>query len=795
MSWTKESGSFDVGLPLSQSQYLQSVPKWRRYTAAMGDELAAAIGDSDSLSARFLALEALVNYAPFGLQAGMPATFLEAPDANWLEVLGTEVNTFAKTDYPSLYKAFAPYLTSWTALVSGTNEDINDAVFNDGRYILAGSQKGLYALAGTTTLQSASVNPNGVVKSLAANGLTGASALVVGVGSADYVGTTSGLTSGDTWSTQSSGQADANVNWSEVIYCAGNINKFVCIGFKKTASSPDTYESYIRSSADGVTWALEKTLAGRWQSIAYNDHYASSNEFVIVGWPLLGDSVAAARKASTLNGTWGALTFDSEVTPSVYLNSVAYYDDGTARGFAVCGLAGKAGVKEIGATNISAATDVPGLPTLNKVVADAENQVFYALGQPVNGVAYIYEASPAQAGVLWVPESVGAFALNGYAVDSTNQRFVVGNGGKVFAFTGQTASTFTIPYPYGSIAPSPYRAFVLTESVSADLGAEEVVDVDLTKLESGWQLVKLLDTSTDYVRGFAQHGDTMVAYGDGGLLYKSVDGYNWIDISGVLTITGDITSAVFSSSGYLGVTTPTGYSVLNPALDTVTKLGTGALDYLTVFIDDDENIIFAKKAFGYNTVTGRITYLNVLSPTYNTNTGDSYEWLDNNGYPGVTDTDNPVNYKNYVYQGQLFLPYVSGGNSYLLKEWQANYFDIAAQINDFVVKNLSHSNVWGELMLCGKDGKAFVVSEDATGTPQQITISQQYDIEDAVHFAAKAWVMATRRGLYVSTDSQNVTYYPGAISATRIMAVNKPGEFKLLANSMAYPGYVSLCVF
>lgn len=772
--------------------------------AAQADQIASAAGDV-GLAERFLALEGVAQNSQFGgLYAGSTLVGVTKPTQNHLElpVSGLTLNI---NDYPALYAQVAPLLTEWTGIASGTNADLFSVIYSEDRFIVAGANVSLYSLDGIT-ISTAATPPNGVVNALAWNGLTGASRIVIGVGLADYVGATAGVTAGESWSTLASGLADSNITWSDVKWFAGNIDKFVAIGSKLIAI--DTFESYIISSPDGNVWTLEKTLAGRFESIAYNDYYGSSNEFVIVGIPGLGDTVLA-RLSSTLNGTWAqAVTFGGGTAAS--LNSVEYYDDGSTRGFATCGDLGVVGSKAIAATNFTAATPVQGTPTLNRVVADDENQVFYAMGAPIGGIAYIYKAEISLAGIAWTPQSVGSYPIYGYAVGPLNTRVVVGAAGSLLTYTGASADTFTIPYPLSASVLSPFKVWLLAENAGtpsgAGGGAGITPSIDLSKLENNWKLIQIEDGAR-FVRGLVQNNEgVIVAYGDAGLLFKSEDfGVTWADIGTALSLSGNITSAAFAPDGQLGI-------VHNGSIKKVSTDFSSESDLITG--GTFQHIIYSPHSTGYfvcpqtPTSTSSIVtipaYKAIISglilPSSNpmdypvTNTGVATAPLRYNSAKTSSGAELiPISYTNagitYSVITKDSLPPLNGNDS--LTE--------VLTFTDFIVQNQAYSNAWEQYMFVGigetGGGAAYIGNSTLTTSTQQnlATAGIGYEIEDAVAIEGKAWVLFTRFGIHVLQPGADPVFHGGTAVHDRGIFINKVGRFALVTNHLAIPGVIARC--
>lgn len=789
-AYTDESAAW-ADLQNNEFDYLANDRTKTRRNAAIGDEIIELRGNYNDASSRVAALEALANGgAFFTLKAGAVTVAATEPNASFVELEYPGGVTLAKNDYTELYTEIASQLTEWNAVSSGVSSAIYGVAYNDSRIIAVGQNIGILSTDDGDNWLNASVQPAGTCKSIAANGLTGASAKLVAVGDADYIGLTTGATAGDTWSTQTSPVLDSNHNWSQVKYFAGAVNKFVAIGYKETAT--DVYSTKIASSADGVTWAVEKTIAGRFEDIAYNDNYGSSDEFVIVGWPGLGGA-DVAQKASTLSGTWTTVTFAGAAT--VYLNSVEYYDDGTGRGFATCGLVGKAGIKSIGASDFSAAVDVVDTPYLTKVVADDTNQVFYALGQPVEGVAYIYEASVTDAGVEWTPDAVGGFSINDYAIAGSD-RVTVGNGGSVYKYSAASDSDFTVPYPATVAYSSPFKPYLLTKGIGGSQpgGGLPPGGGDLANLETNWSYVQVKSTSTQYIRGFATNSSgTIVCYGDGGLLYKSTDyGLTWTDIGTALGLTGDIFAGEFGSDDKLSLADTEGYRQV-------------AADLLSLNIDSDVvglYDVFYTSSGGYFWLRSPITYTPGFKIGISAlgSSGADLIWTVSIG--GFPDSDVSALFASGVISlsgKELYILNLENGNAYLLNNTEAPLsgsnedLEIVETFENQVIKRQSYSESFGEIMLCGKNGTARVIDSDLSSSSTALTLDNSFDIEDAAQ-GAGAWVLFTRRGIHVSTDSSTADFYGGVVAATAGHFVSSPGRIRFIANDLEYPGYIKVCI-
>jgi hypothetical protein len=798
MSYTKESEGWS-DIANEGYNYIANIRTLRRRASAIGDDMLALAGPYDSPAGRMSALEALANAAPFGLNAGLVTIAPSQPTNNHVKLEYPGGTVFSKTNNSDLYSQVASVLTNWNSVASGTNVDLNGVVHNDGRTIAAGALKGIYSTDSGANWNSASVDPIKTVIAVAANGLTGASAVIVGVGNADYVGTTAGATAGDNWSTQTSIIADTAYNYREVKWFAGTVNKFVAIAYKEDPT--DVFTTKIVSSADGVTWALEKTLAGRYESVAYNNNHASTNEFVIVGWPGLGDT-ECARKSTALSGTWTSVTFGG--TKTALLNSVEYYDDATGRVFAVCGYNGVAGSKGNGVSDFTAATPVVGTPILNKVVADSTNDVFYALGDLTGGQAYIYEADVSTASVQWILDSVGGFSLNDYAEDGAGERIIVGNGGVIFTYGAAGTDDFTMPYPFTDSVPSPYFPWILTQGFAVTDpggGSSEITTGDLSKLETGWVFVRIKETFVkEYFRCFAiNDSGTIVAGGDNGMLYKSTDfGSSWSDIGTALGITGDIVVLEFNSQGHLFVGRGQQFYIVDATLTSVLQsILTGVSvpwvgitvssndDFLTIsdFEGDGGSYSIHAKGFAdwngatytlYNNYNMQSTGFEVHTSQPRTrilNIGSDYFWsvvlADGVSSNIATPAANPMTPSN------------------------SSYIKAIADISNFKIKDINYTEAWNETLLVGAEGKAYrIAGIPGQGTPTALTTEFDFDIED-VTFGAGAWVMCSRRGILVSTDSQTTTNYSGVVTGTRLLYI--PGQLRFLCNDLAEPGYIKYC--
>lgn len=743
------------------------------------------------------ALAAITN-GGFGLEAGAVHLSVKQPSDNHVELEYPSGTDFVIDDHPDLYANVSTDLTDFSAIASGTNADLYGIAYNDSRMIAVGVNKGLYSLDAGVNWSSASVSPNGVMRSVDANGLTGASAVICAVGDADVISISTGATSGDTWATQTSPVLDSAHNWSDVKWFAGTVNKFVAIGYKET--SPDVFSTKIASSADGATWAIEKTIAGRFESIAYNNNDGSVDEFLIVGWANLG-STHSAQKSSSLSGTWSNVTVDGAVGFEL-LQSVEYYNDGSSLFYAVGGLLGVVGYMVTGGADISMLTPITGAPNINRVVADATEGVIYALSDLTDGVASIYQISTSG----WTPEGVGSFALHDY-VNTGSARVVAGNGGTVFRTTSAAAGSFTMPYPSTVVAPSPYSWWVLTRNIRTTGSTGVTVGQgDLSKLKTGWFYVQVKSTTTDYIRCFAQSSDgTLVCGGDNGTLFKSTDfGSSWTDIGTALGIAGDVISMDFASDGILLVLTDANsYVVAADFASVITSSATvdrhfALANPLSGYIDD---AIFQGFSGSAAVISGYYP-----NPTYGSSisvgasaSNVTYEYGENGATAGLKplfDNANSLLFPVNNSDGDMYYCALAHDRSYSTYT-VATTTPSDAYIAEFRARNHRYSELYDEFLVVGDTGKAYVNSKDFSRGFQAITTGITFGIEDCA-FIAGAWVMLTRRGCLYTTDSATVTNLTSSDeSITTKPAGNSliaiPTQFRLVANDLGLPGYVRVC--
>jgi hypothetical protein len=747
------------------------------------------------------ALQAVTN-GSFGLSAGTVSISVKQPSNIHTKLDYPGGTDFSINNYPQLYANVADKLTDFTAIASGTVADLYGAVYNDSRLIAAGVNKGIYSLDDGENWSSASVAPGGVMRAIAANGLTGASALVVAVGDGDVISLTSGVLAGDSWATQTSPVLDSAFNWSDVVWMAGTVNKFVAIGNKET--SPGVYESKITSSADGATWAVEKTIAGRFESIAYNDNDGGSNEFVIVGWPLLG-STHSAQKSTSLSGTYTNVTVNGAAgaggSPS--MNSVVYWNAGAGGIYVYCGPFGVTGYMTMGSADFTSFVTVTGTPNLNRAVADSTENAIFVLGDLTGGLAYIYKVDTSG----WVQEGVGSYALHGY-VNTGTARIVTGNGGTVFRTTGAAPGDFTVPYPSSVALSSPFSYWVLTEDVATSGGgATSVGSGDLSKLATGWFYVKVKTTTTDYIRCFAQNSDgVLVCGGDNGLLCKSIDyGSSWVDIGTSLSIVGNVNCLDFTSVDILLVSTSSNFYAISADFSTVIKSAASsdsfscASNQLSGYFNDAVQLrLFSGTGISVSVFHPSPTYGTALSVGVSASAAQ-YKYLDGKqpfGLKPLFKTNGhqlfPVNNST----GDMYYCSVDHDRSYSTYT-VATSTASDAFISGFIAKNHGFSELYNELIVVGSGGKAFSNSLDFTSGFNQITTGITFDIED-VAFIAGAWVMLTRRGCLYTTDSATVTNLTSSdASITAKPAGNAlisiPTQFRLVANDLGFPGYVRVC--
>ncbi len=766
---------------------------WYPTWTGLIDAVAAGI-NANSASINTLAA---VTSGGFGLSAGTVNTSVVQPSDIHTELTYPSGTNFAIASYPDLYSKVAASLTDFTSIASGTVADLYAVVYNDSRLIAAGVQKSIYSTDGGATWNSSTTSPAKTVKSMATNGLTGASAIIVGVGDADYIGNTTGVVAGDVWSTATSPVLDTNFNWSDVKWFAGTINKFVAIGYKET--SPSVFESKIASSAAGATWAIEKTIAGRFESIAYNNNDGAVDEFLIVGWGTFG-STHSAQNSSALNGTWTNVTVGGAAT-SYQFNSCDYYNDGIIVAFTIVGHSGRTGYKDPGASDITLFTTITGEPLLNRVVADDTDGVFYALGDTVGGLAYIYQVS----GSSWVQEGVGAYALHGYANTGT-ARVIVGNGGTVFRTTSAAPGSFTLPYPATTALPAPFKYWVLTENVTTTAGGGSTAGTgDLSKLATGWFYVKVANTSVNYIRVFALSPlGVLVAGGDSGLLYKSTDyGNSWTDIGTGLGIAGNVSQLAFSAGGQLLVTTSSHTYAVNSSLAAVLASYTTLRTWEMAFAQGD-NVLVALSVGDSSTELRKVYH--TPSPTYGSTSETNYTV----NLSGVTQstTVNPEKQRVLQLNSKIYIPAILNDNttSSLLQFSGVNLSVsgndsvtkyTGGDISNFKVNTVGYSELYDEVLWVGRGGKAYAQAGALTSAPTEITTGISFDIEDCV-FIAGAWVMLTRRGCLYTTDSATVTNLTTSnASITTKPAGNSlisiPSQFRLIANDLGIPGYVRVC--
>jgi hypothetical protein len=595
---------------------------------------------------------------------------------------------------------------------------------------------------------------------------------------------------GDSWATQTSPVLDSAFNWSDVVWMAGTVNKFVAIGNKET--SPSVYQSKIASSADGVTWAVEKTIAGRFESIAYNNNSGGVDEFVIGGYPFLG-STHSAQKSTSLSGTYTNVTVNG-VAGGAFMNSLAYFG-----GFYVyCGPVGVLGVMSTGAADFTSFTPAPGTPVLNKCVADASEGAVFVMGDLTGGLAYIYRVTVAG----WEQEGVGAYALHGY-VNTGTARIVTGNGGTVFRTTSAAPGDFTVPYPSSVALSSPFSYWVLTEDVATrGGGATSVGSGDLSKLATGWFYVKVKTTTTDYIRCFAQNSlGVLVCGGDNGTLYKSTDyGNSWTDIGTALSIAGDVVALEFDGSDRLGALTTTNKYLINSNFLTLSSTLANSSSHISAFF-----------VTAHSEIVGSGTQFNSggsgahSKSLINSSAGYTFA-LTSAGTDPYSTTVKPEKYRVLERSSSYYLPVVlsSGASSLInLGTDPGNAASVTVtkytggDISSFSVNTIQYSELYNEVIWVGRGGKAYVSPGALNSAPSAITTGITFDIED-VAFIAGAWVMLTRRGCLYSTDSATVTNLTSSdASITTKPAGNAlisiPTQFRLVANDLGFPGYVRVC--
>lgn len=726
----------------------------------------------------------------FGTKAGSVTISPVKPTIEHAELTYPSGTTFNKDDYTDLYQNCAAGLTDWSAISSGTTADLYSIVKNDGRMIAVGTNKAIYSTASPwTSWSAASTNPGGGAKALAANGLTGANAVLVAVGDADMVCTSTGASAGDNWSTQTSPAGDSNFNWSDVKWFAGNINKFVAVAYRQ--DSPSSYTTCIGSSADGVTWDLEKTISGRFEAIAYNNNYGSVNEFLLVGHGGLG-STYSALKASVLNGTWTNVTIGGGST-AYQLNDVQYFDNTSARIFAVCGNSGVIGGKSLGVSDITLAPSASGSPSLNSIGIDSTELKFYAMGGLVSGFAYIYGATLATVTTAWTPDAVGSYALYDYVEDGAGKRIVVGSGGTLFGYASSSGATFTIPYPSTVALQSPLKYWVLTNNVVTLIPTAEEEDIgtgDLTKLETDWEYVKV---GGQFIRSFAINSEgVIVAGGDGGMLYKSTDnGNTWVDIGTGLAITWDISAITFNAADCLVITGPGGNcAITNTAMTSFTTNRDNNKAYGSIIYDTEisEPVAITKPyssssiSTTYDTFASTGTISAPVSSSFNT-------------------TSSPANFRTIYANGNFILPVMyatpSAGGGLIYVGSMPNSSNpvtsvtAASPITNFTINNVAYSTAWDEILLLGKSGKVYKQPGDLSTQPTAITTGVTTDDFSDAAWGAGAWAIVGRRGLLVTTNSSTCTYYPGVVCSSQIIYV--PGKFRFIANALDERGYCKIC--
>lgn len=726
------------------------------------------------------ALDSIAN-GGYGLMAGAVHTSVLPPSDEHVELAYPAGTDFRIDNYPALYANVSASLTDFTAIASGTVADLYGLIYQDSRILAAGVQKGIYSLDGGLTWNSASVSPAKTVRAVAGNGLTGASSIVVGVGNADYIGTTSGIAAGDTWTTQTSPILDTNWNWSDVKWFAGTVNAFCALAL--TEVTPGVYSSKIYTSADGVTWTLQKTIAGRFESIAYNNNAGSTDVFMIVGWGSFG-STNSAQKATALNGTWTNVTVGG--TADQYLfNSVQYY---TGSGiFTIGGAVGVLGYMNAGASDITRLDDLTGTPLINRIVNDQEEETAIALTDTVGGLARIYRVN----NTGWIPEGVGSFALHDY-INTGSERVIVGNGGTIFRTTAAAPGDFTMPYPATVALNSPYKYWILTQNVTTTAGGETVVGQgDLANLKTGWFYVRLEDSGR-YVRGIRRRDsdNLLVAFGDEGLLFTSDDyGSTWVDRGSSLGLIEDIADVALSDA-YQTVLYSATFKTSVDDFATITytnTYGEGLTPkpaFISAAIDSGRLIAFLNDGRGLNQL-----------PTNTSSWTASFISADNND--SFTDRMKIVFLSAYAY----FPVYNSTDKDSYIARWTkdggAPYADTeSTSIPDFMVYQSNYSNLYNEFLIVGASGSAYRFSSDLSAY-SEITTGISFDIEDCA-FISGAWVMLTRRGCLYTTDSATVTNLTASDeSITTKPAGNSlisiPTQFRLVANDLGLPGYVRVC--
>jgi hypothetical protein len=374
----------------------------------------------------------------------------------------------------------------------------------------------------------------------------------------------------------------------------------------------------------------------------------------------------------------------------------------------------------------------------------------------------------------------------------------VGNGGTIFRTTSAPAGSFTIPYPQPVAASSPFRWWVLTQDVSttAGGGSASVGSGDLSKLATGWNYVKVKETTTDYIRCFAQNGDgVLVCGGDNGTLYKSTDyGNTWTDIGTALALNGDIISLRFNDvDGKLGVLYSGGFSLLlSAALNTITTSTNLTANSVTI-VQTGTTLYAAAGQNSSGGITSRPCGVGATGRTLSTGVLPGSTLLPGNGWNQLFIT--AVN--------KYYVPVVDSTGRSTIIDGVISTVDTlgtvypGGYVSNFLINNIYYTELYNEVLAIGRGGKCGVTSGYMNSPITLLNTGVTHDIEAAA-FVANAWVMLTRRGVLYTTDSATVTNLTASdASITTKPAGNAlisiPTQFRLVANDLGLPGYVRIC--